>query len=263
MKDVTLWHGDCLNLMPYIPNESINLILCDLPYGITANKWDSIIPLDQLWSEYERIIKPNGAIVLFGSGMFTAKMMLSNPKLWRYNLIWQKTTPTGFLNAKRMFLRSHEDIMVFYKKQPTYNPQKTFGHQRKVSSVQHKSNCNQTENYYTHGFTNYDSTERYPKSVLTFKTDKQKSALHPTQKPVDLLKYLIMTYTNEGEKVLDNCMGSGSTGVACANTGREFIGIELNENYFNIACKRIEEAEEQLKSTELENMLKKTKERKI
>lgn len=244
--DIKLYQGDCLELMKNIPDKSIDMILCDLPYGTTRNRWDIVIPFEPLWKQYKRIIKENGIIVLFGSGMFTSDLMQSNRKMWKYNLIWEKTTSTGFLNAKRMPLRSHEDIIIFYNHQPTYNPQKTYGNKRKVSTAQQKINCKATENYGKHGLTTYDSTERYPKSVLEFKTDKQKSSLHPTQKPVSLLEYLIKTYTNEDNTVLDNCMGSGSTGVACVNTNRNFIGIELDENYFSIAKERIEKAKEDL-----------------
>ena len=239
---IELLHGDCLELMKNIPDGSIDMILCDLPYGTTACKWDSIIPFKPLWEQYKRVIKDNGVIALFANGMFTAELMLSNKSMWKYNLIWEKTQPTGFLNAKKMPLRSHEDICIFYKKLPVYTPQKTGGHTRKVSKAEHKISCKNTTVYRNHGLTAYDSTERYPKSVWKFAKDIQKSALHPTQKPVALLEYLIKTYTNEGETVLDNCMGSGSTGVAALNTNRRFIGIELDEGYFDIAKKRIEEA---------------------
>lgn len=239
---IDLRKGDCLELMKNIPDGSVDMILCDLPYGTTDCKWDNVIPFEPLWEQYKRVINPNGAVVLFGSGMFTALLMCSNKKMWKYNLIWEKTTPTGFLNAKIMPLRTHEDICVFCVGKTKYNPQKTAGHKRKVSTAEHKRNCKETEDYGKHGLTTYDSTERYPRSVLKFKTDKQKCALHPTQKPVALLEYLIRTYTNEGETVLDNCMGSGSTGVACVKTGRKFIGIELDEKYFDIAKNRIEEA---------------------
>lgn len=240
----TLWLGNCLDLMNRIPNGSVDMILCDLPYGVTANnKWDNVIPFDGLWQQYKRIIKDNGAIVLFGNGMFTADLMTSNRGMWRYNLIWEKTQPTGFLNAKKMPLRSHEDICVFYKKLPTYNPQKSYGHTRKVTKYEHGLQSKKTDNYGDYGRTTYDSTERYPKSVITFSKDIQRSALHPTQKPVALLEYLINTFTNPGETVLDNCMGSGSTGVACKRTGRNFIGIELDDGYFDIAKRRIEEGQ--------------------
>lgn len=226
--------------MKNIPDGSIDMVLCDLPYGQTSrNKWDVVIPFESLWKQYRRVVKGNGAIVLFANGMFTAELMSSNKSMWRYNLIWEKTQPTGFLNAKKMPLRSHEDICVFYRGMPTYNPQKSTGHKRKVSKAEHKTNCKNTTDYGEHGLTTYDSTERYPRSVLKFAKDSQKSALHPTQKPVALLEYLIRTYTNPGETVLDNCMGSGSVGVACLNTGREFIGIELDRHYFGIANERI------------------------
>ena len=236
-----LMYGDCLEIMKNIPAKSVDMILCDLPYEQTSrNKWDIKIPFIPLWKEYKRIAKENTAIVLFANGMFTAELMTSNRQWWRYNLVWEKTQPTGFLNARRMPLRNHEDICVFYKKLPVYNPQKTFGHQRKVSSASAKRNCKSSTNYGEARLTSYDSTERYPKSVLRFAKDVQKTALHPTQKPVALLEFLIKTYTNENSLVLDNCMGSGSTGIACLNTNRDFIGIEKDDKYFEIAKQRIE-----------------------
>lgn len=247
MGSCELHQGDCLTLMQDIPDQSIDMILCDLPYGITArNPWDTPLPFDKLWGQYTRIITPNGCIVLFASGMFTANLMQSNPRMWRYNLVWQKTSPSGFLNANRMPLRGHEDICIFYKRLPTYNPQKTTGHPRKVSTAVHKRASKQSTNYAIVPAHTYDSTERFPTSVLTFATDKQKAALHPTQKPVTLLEWLILTYTNPGDLVLDNCMGSGSTGIAALNTGRKFIGIELDEAYFQIASDRIQKRKEEL-----------------
>lgn len=235
------YFGDCLEVMKLIDDATIDLIICDLPYGVTKNKWDSVIDLKMLWGEYERVIKTNGAIVLFGQDKFSARLMLSNEKLHRYNLIWEKTTPTGHLNAKKMPLRSHEDILVFYKKLPTYNPQKTTGHKRKVSTAQHKRGSKKTTNYGEHGLTTYDSTERYPKSVLKFATDKQKVALHPTQKPLALMEYLIATYSNEGEIVLDNCAGSGTTGLAAKNLNRNYIMIENDETYYKTCINRVGE----------------------
>lgn len=227
--------------MKLVDDQSTDMILCDLPYGQTArNKWDVVIPFEELWKQYNRIIKNNGAIILFANGMFTADLMKSNIKMWRYNLIWQKTTPTGHLNAKKMPLRTHEDICIFYKKLPTYNPQKTIGHKRKVSKAEHKKSCVATTNYNEYGLTTYDSTERYPTSILTFPTDKQKEAFHPTQKPVALCEWLIKTYTNESELILDNCMGSGTTAIACINTNRNYIGFELEKKYYDIENKRIE-----------------------
>lgn len=239
---IKLIHGDCLEEMKNIRGGSVDMVLADIPYGTTRNKWDEVIPFDPMWEQICRVAKGNAAIVLFGSGMFTAKCILSAPKgMYRYNLVWRKTQPTGFLNAKKMPLRAHEDIMVFYNNLPVYNPQKTHGHKRKVSTAEHKRNCKMSEDYGSFKPHSYDSTERYPTSVITFKSDKQKSSLHPTQKPVALLEYLIKTYTNEDETVLDFTMGSGSTGVACMNTWRDFIGIELDDKYFDIARRRMEE----------------------
>ena len=242
MECVTLWRGDCLELMKDIPDGSVDLILTDPPYGTTNCRWDTIIPFDPMWEQMKRIIKPNGAICLFGGEPFSSALRMSNIKNFKYDWYWQKTTPTGFLNAKKQPLRNIETISVFYSKQPIYNPQKTHGHKRKVSLAKHKQNCKKAEEYNDYNLASYDSTERYPTQTLQFKTDRQKSALHPTQKPVALLEYLIRTYTNEGETVLDFTMGSGSTGVACVNTNRRFIGIELDEGYFNIAKERIEKS---------------------
>ena len=226
--------------MEKIDDKSIDMICTDLPYEQTArNEWDRIIPFDLLWNQYERIIKDNGAIVLFGNGMFTADLMHSNRKLWRYNLIWQKTQPTGFLNAKRMPLRSHEDICIFYKSLPIYNPQMTDGHARKVSKAEHKRGCKETTDYGSYGLTTYDSTQRYPRSVWTFAKDIQKSALHPTQKPVALIEELIKTYTNVGDLVLDSCAGSCTTAVAAINTGRNYICFEKDEKIFEIGRNRV------------------------
>lgn len=239
MKDIELWEGDCLELMDDIPDNYIDFIFADLPYEKTRNKWDSLIPLDLLWKQYKRIIKSSGSIVLFGQDKFTAKVMLSNASWHRYNWIWEKTQPTGYLNANRMPLRVHEDLMVFYENLPTYNPQKTYGHSRKVSTAVHKRNSKKTSNYGEHGLTSYDSTERYPRSVLKFKKDQQKSALHPTQKPLALCEYIVSTYTNIGDLVLDNVMGSGTTGEACVNLGRRFIGIEKDPVYYDVARSRL------------------------
>lgn len=237
-----IYEGDCLEIMKDIPDRCIDMILCDLPFGQTArNKWDSVIPFDLLWEQYERVIKDNGAIVLFANGMFTADLMESNRKMWRYNLIWEKTQSTGFLNAKKMPLRSHEDICIFYKKLPTYNPQKTKGHPRKVSKAEHKINCKETTDYGEYGLVTYDSTERYPKSVWKFAKDTQKSALHPTQKSLELVKCLIRTYSNPGDLILDNCIGSGTTAVAAIQEKRNYIGIEKEHKYFVIANNRVSE----------------------
>lgn len=230
--------GDCLNLLPSVNDASIDLILCDLPYGTTQNKWDSIVPLEPLWKEYNRIIKSNGAIILTAQSPFDKILGVSNLSMLRYEWIWEKTHPTGHLNAKRAPMKAHENVLVFYKSQPTYNPQKTNGHIRKTATKR-KDN---TETYGKQTFEQlpYDSTQRYPRSVLLFPSDKQRIKLHPTQKPLALMEYFINTYTNEGDTVLDNCMGSGTTGVACRSTNRNFIGIEKDVEYFKIAKARIE-----------------------
>ena len=234
-----IYNEDCLEGMKRIPDKAVDMILCDLPYGTTRNKWDSIIPLEPLWDQYERVIKDNGAIVLTAQTPFDKVLGVSNLKLLRYEWIWEKTTSTGFLNAKKMPMKAHENILVFYKKLPTYNPQKTTGHPRKVSTAEHKIGSKATSNYGEHGLTGYDSTERYPRSVQLFSTDKQKLAIHPTQKPVALFTYLIKTYTNEGETVLDTCMGGGTTAVSCIDTDRKYIGFEIGEKEFADANERI------------------------
>lgn len=238
MENIQLYQGDCLEEMKNIPDKSIDMILCDLPYGTTRNKWDTVIDLDLLWIQYERIIKDNGAIVLFAQVPFNIILGYSNLKLLKYEWIWEKEQGTGHLNAKKMPLKSHENIMVFYKKPPTYNPQMVGN---EVRTVKRSGNKSKTTNY--GDFIEIKESTyigRYPKDIIKFNKDK---GYHPTQKPVALLEYLIKTYTNEDEIVLDNTMGSGSTGVACVNTNRKFIGIELNEKYFNIAKNRIEEAQ--------------------
>ena len=227
--------GDCLELMREIPDKSIDLILCDLPYGTTACKWDSVIPFEPLWGGYLRIIKPNGAIVLFCKQPFTTELIHSNLNLFKYALVWQKDNHDNPLMAKKRFLNITEDIAIFYQKQCTYNPQGIIEVNKitKQGRGRSLSQRNDRKSEYVQTFTNY------PRNILTFKRDLPN--IHPTQKPVALLEYLIKTYTNEGETVLDNCMGSGSTGVACINTNRNFIGYELDEKYFEIAEKRINE----------------------
>ena len=231
---MTLLNGDCLELMKDIPDKSIDLILCDLPYGTTQCKWDVIIPFDKLWAHYNRIIKDNGAILLFSRQPFTSQLVSSNLKMYRHELIWQKEQATNFLHIKKQFGQITENIEVFYKHQPTYNPQMVKSDKPIKSNG---GNSSKTYNNQTFIGSNEVRYEKYPTNILCFKRDK--TGLHPTQKPVALLEYLIKTYTNEGDTVLDNCMGSGSTGVACINTNREFIGIELDENYFNIAKERL------------------------
>ena len=240
MKKFELWNGDCIELMKNIPDGSVDMVLCDLPYGTTRNKWDSIIPLDRLWQQYKRVIKDNGAIVLFSAEPFTSLLITSNIQWFRYDLIWSKTQGSDFLNANRKPLRSHENICVFYKKQPTYNPQKTDGKPYKAKSGETTSS-NFGKFNGNHHTENKDG-KRCPLSVLRFSGEHNRGKQHPTQKPTDLLEWLIKTYTNEGETVIDNSMGSGSCGVACVNTGRKFIGIELDQGYFDIAKERIEKS---------------------
>ena len=242
-----IWQGDCLELMKNIPDGSVDLVLCDLPYGTTDCAWDTILPLNLLWNQYERIIKNDGAIVLFGSEPFSSSLRISNLKLYKYDWVWDKIQGANFLNVKYQPLKNVENIMVFSKGRITngkrepikYNPQGV-----QTTNIL-KTNCADYKGSFGSSSVKkgkvYMSTGTgYPKCILQFQKDK--SAFHPTQKPVALLEYLIKTYTNEGDVVLDNCMGSGSTGVACVNTNRHFIGIELDEGYFNIAKKRIEEA---------------------
>ena len=196
--------GDCLEVMKDIPDKSIDLVCADLPYGTTNCKWDCLIDLEALWVQYNRVCKPTTPILLFAQVPFNITLGSSNLEWLRYEWIWQKTSPTGHLNAKKMPMKDHENILVFYDKLPYYNPQKTTGHPRKVSKASHKINSKRGEVYQYYGNTTYDSTERYPRTVLTFPTDKQKLALHPTQKPVALIEYFIKTYTKEGDLVLDN-----------------------------------------------------------
>ena len=239
MNEITLWNGDCLELMCNIPDKSIDMILCDLPYGTTQNKWDSVIPFNLLWCQYRRIIKDNGAICLFGQGLFTANLICSNKEMYRYDLIWEKTKAGGFLNARRMPLQAHENISVFYKKLPVYNPQMEAGKPYIKKAVTNGDGKNYGK-FDRVGEIAVNEGTRFPRSVIKISNDNHKS-LHPTQKPVELLEWLIHTYTNENETILDNCMGSGSTGVACVNTNRRFLGIELDNTYFESAKKRIEE----------------------
>ncbi len=231
--------GDCLERMKEIETGTVDMILCDLPYGTTCCSWDAVIPFEPLWEQYKRVIKDNGAIVLFAAQPFTAVLAASNLDMFRYEWIWEKPAATGFFNAHFQPLRAHENILVFYKSKPTFNPIKTFGHERKTA----KRKDIGSEHYGKQvNIKAYDSTERYPRSVQLFSSDKQKSNFHPTQKPIALCEYLIRTYTNEGETVLDSTMGSGTTGVACVNTGRAFIGIEQEQKYFDIAQERIAQA---------------------
>ena len=239
-EKVCLVNGDCLDVMLKIESESVDLILCDLPYGVTKNKWDVIIPFEKLWEHYNRIIKTNGAIVLFASQPFTTMLISSNMKYFRYCLVWEKNKFSDFLNANRKPMKTNEDICIFYKKQPTYNiqywystPYERWNTQKAVDKQsnygKHKENVAKSDG------------KRLPTTVLKFNRVERPS--HPTQKPVDLLEWLIKSYSNEGETVLDNCMGVGSTGIAAKKTNRNFIGIELDDTYYNQAVEFIQKQE--------------------
>ena len=242
MPKIELIQGDCLEKMKDIPDKSIDMILCDLPYGTTACKWDTVIPFEPLWKQYKRIVKLNGAVVLFSAQPFTSTLICSAIDIFKYDWCWQKPRGTGHLNAKKQPMRDKEDICVFYKEQCTYNPQMTKGSPYKdKAGKDHSSNTSMSDCYGK--YTNYREVNtgfRYPKQVIQFGV-VERGTHHPTQKPIPLMEYLIKTYTNESETVLDNCMGSGTTGVACKNINRNFIGIELDPEYFKIAEKRINE----------------------
>ena len=231
--------GDCLEVLPKVPSHSVDLILSDLPYQITQNSWDVLVDLNKLWVEYRRIIKDRGVIALTASGLFSAQLILAAPDLYKYSLVWKKNKPRGFLNANRQPLRSHEDILIFYKKSPTYNPQKTTGHTPTHTYTKHTSdgsNYGKTKQ----GISGGGSTERFPTSVIEIPVVNNPS--HPTQKPVELGHWLIKTYSNEGDFVVDNTCGSGSFVLAAAELKRDYLGIELNEDYYKIALNRLKES---------------------
>jgi site-specific DNA-methyltransferase (adenine-specific) len=236
----TLYLADCFDIFPDIADNSIDAIICDLPYGTTKNKWDSILPLDELWSQYERIIKTNGVIVLFGAEPFSSVLRTSNLSTYKYDWIWEKPQGTGFLNAKKRPLISYETISIFYKKQSCYNPQFENG---KPYNFTHNTESSSKQTYGEYKTTERKSDgKRYPKSVLRFNNkNPQNQGLHKTQKPLELMEYLVRTYTNENEIVLDNTMGSGTTGLACLRTNRQFIGIEKDKQSFDIATRRLSE----------------------
>lgn len=223
-----LFEGDCLKYLKQFPDNSIDMVLCDLPYGTTQNKWDSVISLSKLWKEYERVVKDNGAIVLTSQGLFTAQLMMSNPKMFKYKWIWEKSKPTNFLNAKKQPLRKYEDVCVFYKKQPTYNPQMTKGepYNKGVRKNQLSGSYGDFQPVHV-----YSDGSRYPTDIIYFKTaESEGKVIHPTQKPIELGRYFIRTYSNPGDLILDNTFGSGSFLVAALLEGRNFVGIEKNKN---------------------------------
>ncbi len=242
----SLYNNDMFDIFPTIEEKSIDLIFVDLPYNTTNCKWDVEVDLEKFWKESKRVLKDNGVVIATAQIPFSIKLGMSNLKDLKYEWIWEKTQGTGHLNAKKMPMKCHENILIFYKKLPTYNPIKTTGHKRKISTAHHKRNTSTGDIYSKcDTFSDYDSTERYPRSVIKFKSDKQKSNLHPTQKPLSLLEYIIKTYSNEGDTILDPCCGSGTTGVAALKNNRKCILIEKDENYYNITKERIEKYNEE------------------
>ena len=238
-----LFQGDCLQILPGIPDSSVDLILVDPPYGSTRCAWDIVIPFDALWQQYQRVIKENGAILIFASEPFASHLRLSNLEWYKYDLYWKKEKPTNFMNLKKRAGKLTENICVFYKNQPTYNPQMV-KHEGKLVKNSPKAKFNsEVSSKWDRRITPYvDTGYRYPCDILEFRREKLGSTLHPTQKPLALIEYLVKTYSNEGDVILDNCMGSGTTGVAAKRLQRDFIGIELDEKYFEIAKKRIDES---------------------
>lgn len=242
MSGVILHNADCFDVFPSIADGSVDLVLTDIPYGTTQCKWDSVLDLQMMWAHLYRIAKPSAAIILFSAQPFTSVLVASNLRDWRTEWVWEKGNATGFLNAKKQPLRAHENIEVFYRRQPTYNPQMTDGHERKTSK---RKSVNSECYGKALNLTEYDSTKRYPRDVQFFSSDKQKGNFHPTQKPVSLMRYLIETYSNAGETVLDFTMGSGTTGVACMDVNRNFIGIEKDKEIYQVACARMDIAQVQ------------------
>lgn len=236
---IKLMQGDCLERMKEIPSGSVDMVLTDPPYGATACKWDSIIPLEPMWEQLKRIIKPNGAIVMTASQPFSSILAVSNIDCFKYSWVWEKNRATNFPNAKRRPLTAHEDVLVFINGKLFYKPQKTSGHKPTNAA----KGCSQGSIYHGKNVRDYagGDTTRFPRTVLMFDCER---GMHPTQKPVPLMEYMIKTYTNDGDTVLDFTMGSGTTGVACVNTGRNFIGIEMDEGYFQVAMDRINKATE-------------------
>jgi len=248
--------GDCLDIMPHIPDSSVDMILCDLPYAITSrNSWDSIIPFDKLWDQYKRICKAGAVIALTAAQPFSSELVMSNRDMFKYEIIWVKNKSSGFLNAKKMPLRKHESILIFYSSKTVYNPQKTHGH-KPASRFTQNTGCGTNYGKTIKGFSGGGQTDRYPTSVLDFDVvnNISNSRVHPTQKPVPLFENLIKTYTNAGMIVLDNCIGSGTTAIAARNTGRIFIGIEKEKEYYDIASKRLNDNQLDLFHNEKQKM---------
>lgn len=243
-KTGTFYLGDCFEVMAELAAGSVDMVLNDPPYGTTACAWDSVLPLGPMWLEYWRLLKANGAAVLTSGQPFTSALVMSQPSKFKYGMVWDKVLPRGHLNAKKQPLRVHEDINVFYQSPPTYNPQKTDGHKRKVTHTRYEKGGDGSQVYGKEvRDTHYDSPERYPTSIATFSNADQSNKFHPTQKPVALFEYLIRTYTMPGELVLDNTAGSGTTAIAAMQSGRRWICIERDEDYFAKAIARVWDAE--------------------
>ncbi len=240
MKTDIIYNEDCLPGMNKLPDKSVDMILCDLPYGTTACKWDTIIPFEPLWKQYKRVIKDNGAIILTAQQPFTSFLIFSNLKLYRYNWVWEKTVCSNFLNLKRQPAKLHEDVCIFYKKQPTYNPIMEKGKPYLDKRIHNKSLGNLHKYGIGHNRVIFNNKgERFPKTIIKF-NNPNNNREHPTQKPVALFEYLIKTYTNEGDIVLDNCIGSGTTAIACVHLKRHYVGFDTSEKYCNIAKARLE-----------------------
>lgn len=245
-----IYNTDCMGPdgMARIDDGTIDMILCDLPYGVTQNKWDNVIPIEPMWAEYKRVIKPHGVIALTSMQPFTSQLVMSNPEQFKYEIIWDKVGITGFLNAKRQILRRHEDILIFYSGQGTYNPQKTAG-----EPYDRGYRCGKTPNYgKQHRYIARSKTgDRYPTTILKISNADRGGHIHPNQKPVKLFEWLIKTYSNSGELILDNCMGSGTTAVACIDTNRNFIGFETDKEYYGKSLERIKKLKESGRQVEM------------
>lgn len=231
-----LVHADCFDVFPYIADKSVNLILCDLPYGVTNMKWDSVLPFDKLWKEYERIITNNGAIVLTATNPFASALIMSNPKMFKYDIVWHKNCPSNPAMAKRQIMRQHELVLIFYKKQCVYNPQMEEYSESSKSRIKYSFNVDKKSEHYDLKEIGSRGEKRYPNSVQKI---TRQTGIHPTQKPLELMKYLIKTYSNEDDVVMDNCMGSNTTGLACKELNRQYIGIEKDKNYYDVSVSRV------------------------
>ena len=239
-------HGDCIDLLKNIPDNSIDMVLCDLPYGTTQCKWDITIPMNKLWQAYNRVCKKNAPMVFTAAQPFTSALVMSNPKFFKYTWVWEKSKSTGYLNAKKMPMRAHEDICVFYRKPPIYNPQMTQGKPYNKGKAHRPTDVYGSQ---VSTLVKNDTGLRYPRTVQYFKTaESEGKVYHPTQKPLSLFRYLIKTYTNEGDVVLDNCIGSGTTAIAAIKENRNFVGIELDKDYVSISSQRMDEAYREIKN---------------